>query len=1601
MTTNILRRTFALIMSICMLLSCCFVAEGSSIPDMGVTDPGDLSVNSCDHPEAMLTYTTVSTATEYKEINSIQHTVSVVEYVDIYCNNCNSFTAQGKRVVHSTDYEDHAYENSVCVNGCGAVCDHPQSFLEYTPVSKATEYEEIDNLNHIVINVEYVDIYCHNCNSYTATDHRVELSSYIDGHTYENGVCIYCEHVNTCVHPEEHRNVHATDSYSEHSQIDDKYHTNTYVEKYNIYCDACHSYIAWDQKNEIQQGNGLHVMNNDTCVHCGYVNPCTHPDEGCIENTNWIYIEKYEPNDALTHTVTGSYEYSLFCTACEFAAGPVTLHENTTKTEVHLITDGVCERCNAPCQHPEEALYQEFISSEEKYTSFGDHEHLYYVTNSYVDRCSWCGEIVSEEYSVLDEDSRIYSPHDYSDGYCPTCEHSCSHDFEDNICTICGMEICLHPEESLYTQVTYSGAGTYTAIDETMHVYSGPKVDWIYCSLCGRKVREENYVENYTEERSHVFENGKCSICGYECTHPEDHIISDTYFISDVNYSGITDTHHTANGEMNEETWCDNCGHSLETVEHGITSVTEEHTFENNVCTACGFERACPHPEEAQELVSGIDVSEYESIDKEYHSYTGTLISRWYCYECNEYISEPEYTEGYTDTETHSFDDGVCIQCGYECDHDEEYVYTETIWEEGYTCEPYDEYDHKCIGAHSTVDVCGNCGTELSAPVAGETGYVLEQHSFYEHECTECGYVCQHPEDYLEKSSGIYDESCEKLDDKYHSWSYTLETNIFCNFCNYILDDSTTIENVVEKEEHEFGSDGICVYCGAENTCEHPEASITSSDYMRADSYEDYNATHHYCIGTLVEYTTCEDCGMQLTYEETYVDDYLEEHYFSDGFCVYCDRENTCKHPENELVCIFYLTDIEYEYIDETYHLETGTQFMDTYCAVCDEHISTDKIADNVSEYDLHYIGSDGTCSCGYTIECTHPDDKLETNTYRHIEGYEYADERYHTVTYDRRMDTYCLVCNAMVDSTLLVNDMTMLNAHDFEDGVCEDCGYDPECDHPDEYVSSWYYDTGRTVTYKDEDSHTVSINGTYYTEECEYCESVISVEKVSDAREYTEPHSFSWGVCDCGYAPVGCEHTNTYKHTTIISLSYAHHDEVYHSATQQLKIATICADCDLTLSYEYSEEFELLRKHTFDGGDYCDICYYANTCEHPEGRRRTNTYFLTGMVEVTVKDITADTHTVTGTLVTETYCTDCDSLLSTRETMDTVTDEHDFQHGKCRICGYKNTCSHENTTVENKLSTVYGVEEITKTTHTASGSYYKYTICDDCGEELSKDIISPNGKVTEEHRYENGFCDVCGYPQPNEGGSDDEGGSDQPVVDDKPITDNQPTIDDHPIGGDEYENNVETGKADDIVIGDVTTGGVHSGLIESEDDSVVSGAKTGDELDLIDTLAVIAATVTAEGEAVIANAPELTLKDVVSVTITGIEFILTEDELTAHRELSIEEQLLTAVYFIGFDEVVTAWAAETGYEFSPEAAALMEGYSLRVSEMDEEEKAAHVELMTGYFPMGVITIDGIEYDFFILETEITVGDVIRCEGYGFRFDETTGEWLLTRLYTR
>jgi len=91
MTTNILRRTFALIMSICMLLSCCFVAEGSSIPDMGVTDPGDLSVNSCDHiwvngvcqngcgevcehPEAMLTYTTVSTATEYKKSNSIQHT---------------------------------------------------------------------------------------------------------------------------------------------------------------------------------------------------------------------------------------------------------------------------------------------------------------------------------------------------------------------------------------------------------------------------------------------------------------------------------------------------------------------------------------------------------------------------------------------------------------------------------------------------------------------------------------------------------------------------------------------------------------------------------------------------------------------------------------------------------------------------------------------------------------------------------------------------------------------------------------------------------------------------------------------------------------------------------------------------------------------------------------------------------------------------------------------------------------------------------------------------------------------------------------------------------------------------------------------------------------------------------------------------------------------------------------------------------------------------------------------------------------------------------------------------------------------------------------
>ena len=132
------------------------------------------------------------------------------------------------------------------------------------------------------------------------------------------------------------------------------------------------------------------------------------------------------------------------------------------------------------------------------------------------------------------------------------------------------------------------------------------------------------------------------------------------------------------------------------------------------------------------------------------------------------------------------------------------------------------------------------------------------------------------------------------------------------------------------------------------------------------------------------------------------------------------------------------------------------------------------------------------------------------------------------------------------------------------------------------------------------------------------------------------------------------------------------------------------------------------------------------------------------------------------------------------------------------------------------------------------------------------------------------------------------------------------------------------------------------------------------------------------------------------SIDIVNAEKVLTPEEKDALDVLPAREQLMTFLSVIGFEVEVNAAMEESEIELSAEALALKASILERMAAMEESERAAFEAMLLESFPQEVIEIDGVEYEFFIIELEIRRGDELHYERYGFRREGET--WILTRL---
>ena len=131
----------------------------------------------------------------------------------------------------------------------------------------------------------------------------------------------------------------------------------------------------------------------------------------------------------------------------------------------------------------------------------------------------------------------------------------------------------------------------YAEITDKYHTVVGQIEEYDVCSRCNMRVGETRILDAYAVNHSYN-ETGRCTECDHEnaCTHPEEAIenISHKQILA---VYGITESTHTFDFWQVEFDECSVCKQTIRvSTLDNRQAETEEHDYEDGVCTVCGFE---------------------------------------------------------------------------------------------------------------------------------------------------------------------------------------------------------------------------------------------------------------------------------------------------------------------------------------------------------------------------------------------------------------------------------------------------------------------------------------------------------------------------------------------------------------------------------------------------------------------------------------------------------------------------------------------------------------------------------------------------------------------------------------------------------------------------------------------------------------------------------------------------------------------------------------------------------------------------------------------------------------------------------------------------
>ena len=914
-------------------------------------------------------------------------------------------------------------------------------------------------------------------------------------------------------------------------------------------------------------------------------------------------VTTYEKKDSSSHKVITQNEE--LCSCGQFL-GYIDRRETTA---AHEFSNYKCTKCGYEKKH----THVDVMCGKSKswYENITSTKHTYVTANEGL--CA-CGEFV--KYVDV---KKTTANHTFKNDKCTKCGYKRTHVHQG---AACGKAV------SWYENITATTHTLYTANENL-------------CS-CGTKI---GYIDEKRTQQNHSFNGDVCSACGYKREHVHKGVACGQAIRRYVDINSKTHTLYTAN-----ENLC-SCGAMIGYIDEN--RVAQNHNFNGDVCSDCGYKREHVH----KGVACGSSVWWYEDVNANTHT----------LYTANENLCSCGAMIGYIDenrvVENHNFLSGdICSGCSYKREHVHQGVMCgkAVSWYQNIT-----ETTHTLYTANENLCSCGEM-----------IGYIDEkltknEHDFSNDECTKCGYKREHVHQGIACGQAI--RRYEDINSKTHTL-YTANENLCsCGAMIGYIDENRVAQN------HNFSGD-ICSDCGYQREHVHQGVACGKS----VSWYQNITETTH----TL--YTANENlcsCGEKVGY----IDEKLtkSEHAFSNDKCTKCGYER--EHVHQGVACGQAIR--RYEDINsKTHTLYTANENICS-CGEMIGYIDENRVAQN------HNFSGDICSDCGYQREHVHKGVACG----KAVSWYQNITEMTHTLYTANEELCSCGEKLGYIDEKLTKSE------HAFSDDKCTKCGYERE--HVHQGVAS-----GKAISrYED-------INGSTHTlyianENICSCGEMIGY---IDENRVTKNHNFNGDVCsDCGYK-------RNHQHKGVACGQAIVRYEDLNANTHTLYTANeeICS-CGEMIGYV--DVNRVVRPHMFVR-DKCTDCGYERSHVHQAVK--------SGPPRTYYEKVDHNYHKCIN--VSESHICSCDYVVSEGKKVTSI-EEHLFVEGFCIFCKEPEHI-HSAVASANKGTRYAYADEEQHVKITVTGGHF----CS-CGEFMPTE----DGNIIytyENHKFTDKKCTKCGY---------------------------------------------------------------------------------------------------------------------------------------------------------------------------------------------------------------------------------------------------------------